>query len=111
MRKLIAVAMLGAGAAMFAAASSAQATPIGAAAGIANKVVTQENAGVHEVRRRRWKRRRYRGYRRGWRPRRYYGRRYHRRRYYGGPRFYYGYPYYGYRYYRRRPRFGIYFGL
>lgn len=108
MRKLIAVAMLGAGAAMFAAASSAQAAPIGSAAGIANKVTT-ENAGVHEVRRR-WKRRRYRAYRRGWRPRRYYGRRYYRRRY-RGPRFYYGSPYYGYGYYRRRPRFGIYFGL
>lgn len=95
---------------MFAAAGSAQATPIGGAAGIANKVATPENAGVHEVRRR-WKRRRYRAYRRGWRPRRYYGRRYYRRRYYGGPSFYYGDPYYGYGYYRRRPRFGIYFGL
>lgn len=104
MRKLIAVAMLGAGAAFFAVASPAQATPATGAAGIANKMVTQENAGVHEVRRR-WKRHRHRGYRRGWRHRGYYGRRYYR------PRYYYGYPgYYGYRYHRR-PRFGIYFGL
>lgn len=104
MRKLIAVAMLGAGAAFFAAAGPAQATPASGAAGIANKIATQENAGIHEVRRR-YKRRGYRGYRRGWRPRYYGHRRYYR------PRYYYGYPgYYGYRYYRR-PRFGIYFGI
>lgn len=108
MRKLIAVAMLGAGAAFFAVAP-AQATPASNAAGIANKIVTPDNAGVHDVRRR-YKRRyrgyRHRGYRRGYRHRRYGHRRYYR------PRYYYGYPgYYGHRYYRRRPGFGFYFGL
>ena len=104
MRKLIAVAMLGAGAAFFAAAP-AQAMPASGAAGIANKLATTDNAGVHEVRRR-YYRHRHRGYRRGWRHRGYYG----HRRYYR-PRYYYGGPgYYGYRYHRR-PRFGIYFGL
>ena len=105
MRKLIAVAMLGAGAAFFAVPSTAQAMNASGAAGIANKIATPENAGVHEVRRR-YKRRGYRGYRRGYRPRGYrYSRRYYR------PRYYYGYPgYYGYRYHRR-PRIGIYFGI
>lgn len=103
MRKLIAVAMLGAGAAFFATSGAVHATPASGAAGIANKLATQQNAGVHEVRRR-WKKRRRYG-------RRWRGRRSYRSRRYYRPRYYYGRPYYSRRYYRRRPRFGIYFGF
>lgn len=104
MRKLIAVALLGASAAIFSATAPAQAMTA-AGAGIA-KSATAETA-VQEVKRR-WKRHRHYKRHRWHRHRHYHGRRWHRHRpyyYYGG-----GYPYYPY-YYHRRPRVGIYFGF
>lgn len=99
MRKLIAMALLGASAVMFSASAPAQAMTAGSA-GVATSAATAESQVVQV--RRRWHR--HRGYHRH---RWYRHRHYHHRRwrpyYYGG---YYGggYPYY----YSRRPRFGIY---
>lgn len=102
MRKLVAMAMIGASAVIFSASAPAQAMTAGSAGVAKAAAAAPGEATVHEVRRK-WKRRHYRK----WRHRhRHYGhRRYYRHRYrpyyYGG---YYGYPY---RY--RRPRAGIYF--
>ena len=105
MRSLIAVAMIGAGAFLFAPASTAQAMTAGATAGFA-KTATTADVSVHEVRRR-WHR--HRGYGRYSRRHRYYGghRRFYRPYYYGGGY----YPYYRSYGYSRRPRFGLYFGF
>lgn len=106
MRSFIAVAMIGAGAVLFAPATPAQAMTAGATAGFA-KTATTADVGVHEVRRR-WHR--HRGHRR-WHRRhrhRHFGHHRHFRPYYYGGGFY---PYYRSYRYSRRPRFGIYFGF
>ncbi|WP_139247926.1 hypothetical protein [Hyphomicrobium sp. CS1GBMeth3] len=105
MRKLIAMAVLGASAALFSVATTAPAQAVTAAgAGIAKSAAPGESA-VQEVRKRRWKRHRHYHRHRYHRHRHWHGRRYYRPYYYGGY-----YPYY-YRPYRRRPRIGIYFGI
>lgn len=102
MRKLIAMALLGASAVAFSATAPAQAMTA-AGAGIAKSVQTGESA-VQEVRKRRWKRHRHYKRHRWHRHRHWHGRRYYRPYYYGG---YYPYYYRPYRYYKR-PRFGVY---
>jgi hypothetical protein len=99
MRKLIAMAVLGAGAILFSIAEPVQAMPIAASAGVA-KQAAADNAVEQVHYRRYWKRW---GHHRHWRPR-YYGYYYRPYRYYQP--YYYGYyPYYGY---RHRPHFGVY---
>ncbi len=102
MRKLIAMALLGASAVMFSASAPAQAMTAGSA-GVATSAATAESQVVQV--RRRWNR--HRGHRwHGHRHHRRWGhRRFYRPYYYGG--YGGGYPYY----YSRRPRFGIYFGF
>lgn len=101
MRKLLAMALIGASAVIFSASAPAQAMTAGSA-GVA-KAATTVDSPVQEVRRR-WHRHRH-YHRHRWHRHRYYGRRWHRPYYYGGYN-----PYYGYGYYRR-PRIGIYFGF
>lgn len=98
MRKLIAMALLGAGAVFFSAHAPAQAMTAGTT-GI-SKSATNVDSSVHEVRRR------HRHWRhRHWRHRHHHRhhRRWYRPYYYGGYGGYYGYPYY----YPRRRGFGI----
>jgi hypothetical protein len=97
MRKLIAMVLIGAGAAFVSAYSPAQAMT--ASGAVASKVAEQANSGVEEVRHRRHWRHRHWGRHRGWRHRHW------RHRYYSP--YYYSPYYYGYGY-RYRPRFGIY---
>ncbi len=102
MRKLIAVALIGASAALFSATAPAQAMTAGS--GIASKSAVPAAGNVEEVGRR-WKHRHYH------RHRHWHHRRHWRHRHWGyGPR-YYGYygGYYPYRYYRR-PGVRLYFG-
>jgi type VI protein secretion system component VasK len=103
MRKLIAMAVIGASAAIFSATAPAQAMTAGSA-GVAKAATPQADSNVQEVRRRYHRHRHYHRHRyhrnRHWR-----GRGYYRPYYYGGYS-----PYYGYRYHRR-PRVGIYFGF
>jgi hypothetical protein len=104
MRKLIAMALLGASAVFFSATVPAQAMTAGSA-GIAKSAVPDAGS-VHEVRRR-WGHRHYRR----WNRHRHYGyRRWNRPYYYGGYGGYYGSPYYYPRYYRR-PGIRLYFGF
>lgn len=104
MRKLIAMALLGASAVAFSATAPAQAMTA-AGGGIANKTAAAAGeTAVEEVKRRRWKRHRHYKRHRWHRHRHWHGRRYYRPYYYGG---YYPYYYRPYRYYRR-PRFGVY---
>lgn len=104
MRKLVAMAVIGASAALFSASAPAQAMPTGAA-GVAKSAAAPAETTVHQVRR--WKHRHYRK----WRHRSYGYRPYYRQRYrpysYG---YYGGYGGYGYypRYYRR-PGVSLYF--
>lgn len=103
MRKLIAMALLGASAVFLSATVPAQAMTAGSA-GIAQAATP--DSSVHEVRR-------WRGghYRRGWGHRHYGYRNYGHRRWGYGPRYYgYGGGYYPYRYYRR-PGVRLYFGF
>jgi hypothetical protein len=105
MRRLIAMALIGAGAMFFSASTPVQAMT---ASGAGAAKLSDQASNVQEVRHRwrhRYHRRHY-GRHYGW-----YGyRRYHRRHYYY-PYSYYGGGYgYGYRYWHR-PRFGIYFRL
>ncbi|MBN8910644.1 MAG: hypothetical protein J0H65_01010 [Rhizobiales bacterium] len=99
MRKFIAMALLGAGAAFFAANAPAQAMTAGSA-GVAQAAKNADASNLHEVRKRRWKRHRHYHRHRWHRHRHWHHRRYYRPYYYGGY-----YPYY------RRPRVGIYFGF
>lgn len=101
MRKLIAMALIGASAALFSATAPAQAMTAGSA-GVA-KAATTVDSPVEQVRRR-WHRHRHYHRHRHWRHRHHH-RRWYRPYYYGGYA-----PYYGYRYYRR-PRVGIYFNF
>ncbi|MGE0024983.1 MAG: hypothetical protein AB7S70_15275 [Hyphomicrobium sp.] len=95
MRKLIAMALLGAGAVFFSANAPAQAMTAGSA-GVTKSAAAAESQVVEVRRRHRHWRHRH------WRHRHRHHRRWYRPYYYGGY-----YPYYGYRYHRR-PRVGIY---
>jgi Ni/Co efflux regulator RcnB len=101
MRKLIAMALLGVGAVVFAASAPVQAMPAGnAAAGVVKQASNSDNA-VEEVRRRHRHWRRHHHHR--------HWRRHHHRRFYRP--YYYGYPYYYYPRYYRRGGVQLYFGF
>lgn len=104
MRKLLAVALLGAGAVVFSAQAPAVAMTAGGAAA-AKSAAAGVESNIHDVRR--WKRHRHwRGHHR-WHRHRWHRHRHYRPYYYGG---YYPYYYRPYRYYRR-PGVRLYFGF
>lgn len=106
MRKFIAMAVLGASAALFSVATTAPAQAVTAGSGIAKSAAPAAESAVQEVRRRRYHRHRhYRGHRH------YHRHRWHRHRHWHGRRYYRPYYYGGYYPYYRRPRLGIYFGI
>jgi Ni/Co efflux regulator RcnB len=105
MRKLIAMALLGASAAFFAVNAPAQAMTAGSA-GVAKAAAPADASNVHVVKRR-WKRHRH------WHRHRWHRHRGHRHRHWRHRRWYRPYYYGGYYpyYYHRRPRVGIYFSF
>ena len=104
MRKLIAMALLGASAAFMSATVPAQAMTAGVAGVTKSAVPADSNVTEVGRRHRHWRHRHYRH--RHWGHRHHRHRHWRHRHYYG----YYGNPYF-YPRYRRRPGFGLYFGF